>query len=144
MLFRSQSVIADHGQALTHIKRLMDPNYAGGALLDLGIYPISLIYMVLGKPDRITARGTLHNGVDANTSAIFEYEGGAQAILNTNLIVKSETSATISGSKARIEITGEFYRPTSMRVVYQDGSIKEFKNEYRGHGLREQIGRAHV
>ena len=35
-------------------------------------------------------------------------------------------------------ITGEFYRPTSMRVVYQDGSVKEFKNEYRGHGLREQ------
>ena len=133
-----QSVIADHGQALTHIKRLMDPNYAGGALLDLGIYPISLIYMVLGKPDRITARGRLLNGVDANTSAIFEYQNGAQAILNTNLIVKSETSATISGSKGRIEITGEFYRPTSMRVVYQDGSVKEFKNEYRGHGLREQ------
>ena len=87
---------------------------------------------------RSTARGRLLNGVDANTSAIFEYQNGAQAILNTNLIVKSETCATISGSKGRIEITGEFYRPTSMRVVYQDGSVKEFKNEYRGHGLREQ------
>ena len=83
-------------------------------------------------------RGRLLNGVDSNTSAIFEYHNGAQAILNTNLIVKSETCATISGSKGRIEITGEFYRPTSMRVVYQDGSVKEFKNEYRGHGLREQ------
>jgi predicted dehydrogenase len=132
------NVTADHGQALTHIKRLTDPNYAGGALLDLGIYPISFIYMILGKPERITAKADLVRGVDYQTSAIFEYPTGTQATFNTNLKVKSATSATISGSKARLELEGAFYRPTNMRLIYNDGTVKEFTNGYRGHGLREQ------
>ena len=132
------SVSADHGQALTHIQRLTDPNYAGGALLDLGIYPISFIYMVLGKPERITAKADLVGGVDYQTSAIFEYTNGAHANFTTNLKVKGPTVATVSGTKARLELDTSFYRPTNMRLIYNDGNVIEFKNEYRGHGLREQ------
>lgn len=132
------SISAEHGQALTHIPRLTDPNYAGGALLDLGIYPISFIYMVLGKPTRITARGEIVDGVDYQTSAIFEYQSGAHATFTTNLKVKGPTTATIAGSKARLELETSFYRPTNMRLIYNDGNVKEFPNAYRGHGLREQ------
>lgn len=132
------SVIADHGQALTHIQRLTDPNYAGGALLDLGIYPVSFIHMILGKPERITARGDVIGGVDYQSSAIFEYPNGAHASFTTNLKVKGPTLATVSGTKARLELETSFYRPTNMRLVYNDGHTVEFKNEYRGHGLREQ------
>ena len=132
------SVIADHGQALTHIQRLTDPDYAGGALLDLGIYPVSFIHMILGKPERITARGDLVGGVDYQTSAIFEYVNGAHASFTTNLKVKGPTVATVSGTKARLELETSFYRPTNMRLIYNDGNVVEFKNEYRGHGLREQ------
>lgn len=132
------SVTADHGQALTHIPRLTDPLYAGGALLDLGIYPVSFIYMILGKPERIVARGDLVGGVDYQTSAIFEYLSGAHATFTTNLRVKSPTAATICGTKARLELETSFYRPTNMRLIYNDGNTVEFKNEYRGHGLREQ------
>ena len=132
------SVQADHGQSLLHIKRLTDANYAGGALLDLGIYPISFIYMILGAPEKITAKGVLANGVDLMTSGIFEYSNGRQATFNTNMVAKSVTAACISGTKARIEIDGAFYRPTTLRIVYNNGDVKEFANEYRGHGLREQ------
>lgn len=132
------SVAAEHGQALTHIKRLTDPNYAGGALLDLGIYPVSFIYLILGKPDQITARGELVGGVDYQTSAIFQYQSGAQATFSTNLKVKGPTTATVSGTKARLELDTSFYRPTNMRLIYNDGTIKEFPNSYKGHGLREQ------
>ena len=132
------SVSAEHGQALTHIPRLTDPNYAGGALLDLGIYPVSFIYMVLGKPIKITARGEIVGGVDYQTSAIFQYENGAHATFNTNLKVKGPTTATIAGSKARLELETSFYRPTNIRLVYNDGNVREFPNAYRGHGLREQ------
>jgi predicted dehydrogenase len=132
------NVQADHGQSLLHIQRLTDPNYAGGALLDLGIYPISFAYFVLGKPEKITAKGVIENGVDLQTSAIFEYSGGRQAVINTVMNSKTPTSASINGTKARLELATSFYRPTDMRIVYNDGRIVEFKNEYRGHGLREQ------
>ena len=132
------SVSADHGQALTHIQRLTDPNYAGGALLDLGIYPVSFIYMILGKPEKVTSRAELVGGVDYQTSSIFEYSIGAHATFTTNLKVKGPTVATVSGTKARLELHTSFYRPTDMRLIYNDGNTVEFKNEYRGHGLREQ------
>ena len=132
------NVQADHGQSLLHIHRLTDPNYAGGALLDLGIYPISFAFFVFGKPEKITAKGVIENGVDLQTSAIFEYSGGRQAVINTVMNSKTPTTASINGTKARLELATSFYRPTDMRIVYNDGRIVEFKNEYRGHGLREQ------
>lgn len=132
------NVQADHGQSLLHIQRLTDPNYAGGALLDLGIYPISFSYFVFGKPSKITAKGVLKDGVDMQTSAIFEYEGGRQAVINTVMDAKTPTTASINGTKARLELDTSFYRPTDMRLIYNDGRVVEFKNEYRGHGLREQ------
>ena len=131
-------VSADHGQSLTQIQRLIDPNYAGGALLDLGIYPVSFIHMILGKPERIIARGDIVGGVDHQTSAIYQFPNGVQANFNTNLKVKSSTVATICGTKARLELDTAFYRPTNMKIIYDDGNTLEFKNEYRGHGLREQ------
>lgn len=132
------NVQADHGQSLMHIQRLTDPNYAGGALLDLGIYPISFTYFVFGKPEKVTAKGIIGNGVDLQTSAIFEYSGGRQAVINTVMNSKTPTTASINGTKARLELQTSFYRPTDMRIVYNDGRTIEFKNEYRGHGLREQ------
>jgi predicted dehydrogenase len=132
------NVQADHGQSLLHINRLTDPNYAGGALLDLGIYPISFAYFVFGKPEKVSAKGVVENGVDLQTSAIFEYSGGRQAVINTVMNSKTPTTASINGTKARLELATSFYRPTDMRIVYNDGRIVEFKNEYRGHGLREQ------
>lgn len=132
------NVQADHGQSLMSIKRLTDPNYAGGALLDLGIYPISFSYFVFGAPEKISAKSVIENGVDLQTSAIFEYSGGRQAEINTVMNAKTPTAASINGTNARLELATSFYRPTDMRLIYNDGRVVEFKNEYRGHGLREQ------
>ena len=128
------NVQADHGQSLMSIKRLTDPNYAGGALLDLGIYPVSFTYFVFGAPEKITAKSVIENGVDLQTSAIFEYSGGRQAVINTVMNAKTPTAASINGTKARLELGTSFYRPTDMRLVYNDGRIVTGK----------QIGRAHV
>ena len=51
---------------------------------------------------------------------------------------KTPTAASINGTNARLELATSFYRPTDMRLIYNDGRVVEFKNEYRGHGLREQ------
>jgi predicted dehydrogenase len=135
------NVEADHGQFLLdlEIPRLIEPALAGGALLDLGIYPVSFAHMVLGKPDRITATGVLTGkGVDSQTSAIFDYESGAQAVMTTTLITGTPCRATVTGTLGRIEIDRTFYNPANMRLVMRDGTTTEYPNTYRGHGLREQ------
>jgi len=141
VLGKIETVEADHGQRLAdqNIARLVDPQLAGGALLDLGIYPVSFAHLVLGAPLRITARAVMTDrGVDAQTSAIFDYENGAQAIINTTMIAQTPCRAVVSGLLGRLEIDRTFYNPTSMRVVLYDGTTTEYPNNYLGHGLREQ------
>jgi predicted dehydrogenase len=135
------NVEADHGQFLIDHEnpRLTEPALAGGALLDLGIYPVSFAHLVLGKPDKVRATGVLtEKGVDAQTSAIFDYKNGAQAVITTTLVAGTSCRATIAGTLGRIEIDTTFYNPAAMRVVMRDGTVTEYPNNYRGHGLREQ------
>ena len=135
------SIAADHGQNLPLPKyyRLHAPELAGGALLDLGIYPISFAYFLLGKPQSVVAKAEFTpTGVDSQTSMIFRYENGAHANLTTTLLAKSPCTATVVGTKGTIFIDGDFYTPTSMRLRKIDGSIAEFPKDYEGHGLREQ------
>ena len=135
------TVHADHGQRLAdqNIPRLVDPLLAGGALLDLGIYPVSFAHMILSNPTKITASGVLTDrGVDGQTSMIFDYSSGAQAILNTTMLEQTPCRAVVAGVNGRLEIDRVFYSPTSMRVSLFDGTVKQYPNTYVGHGIREQ------
>jgi len=135
------AVEADHGQRLSDYAnpRHWEPTLGGGALLDLGIYPISFAHMVLGVPDKIISSATFTDkGVDASSTVIFDYKSGAQAILTSNMMVSTPCRATICGTLGKIEIDRTFYNPTSMRVIMHDGTTTEYPNEYKGHGLRDQ------
>lgn len=135
------AVEADHGQRLSDYAnpRHWEPSLGGGALLDLGIYPISFAHMVLGVPDKITSSATFTDkGVDASSTVIFDYKSGAQAILTSNMMVSTPCRATICGTLGKIEIDRTFYNPTSMRIIMHDGTTTEYPKEYKGHGLRDQ------
>ena len=135
------TVHADHGQRLAdqNIPRLVEPSLAGGALLDLGIYPVSFSHMILGNPTKITASGVLTDkGVDAQTSMIFDYANGAQAVLNTTMIEQTPCRAVVAGVNGWLEIDRVFYTPASMRVNLFDGTVTQYPHTYTGHGLREQ------
>jgi predicted dehydrogenase len=135
------SVSADHGQNLPLPKyyRLHAPELAGGALLDLGIYPLSFAYFVLGAPQSVVAKGEFtETGVDSQTSMILRYDNGAHANLTTTLLVKSPCTATIVGTRGTLFIDGDFYTPTSMRFKKTTGEVIEIPKTYEGHGLREQ------
>lgn len=135
------AVEADHGQRLAdHANpRHWEPSLGGGALLDLGIYPISFAHMILGVPNKITASATFTDkGVDASSTAIFDYKSGAQAILTSNMMVSTPCRATICGTLGKIEIDRTFYNPAAMRVIIHKGKVTEYPNDYKGHGLREQ------
>jgi predicted dehydrogenase len=136
-----ETVAADHGQFIPYERaaRLWEPELGGGALLDLGIYPLTLAHLVLGVPSSITAQATLTDKkVDLQTSMILTYPSGAHAMLSCTMAVRSSVAAVIAGSKARIEIDGSFYAPTSFRLITRDGDVTNFPKNYEGGGLREE------
>ncbi len=135
------TVIADHGQYIPYSRapRLWEPSLGGGALLDLGIYSITIADIALGSPIKAHAHATLTDlGVDLQTSMGFEYSNGAHAILTCTMAARTSVTAMIAGDKARIEIDAPFYNPTSWRLITRDGEATEYPNTYKGHGLREE------
>ncbi len=141
-LGRIVTVQADHGQwfAYDPEHRLFAPRLGGGALLDLGVYPVSFASSVLGAPDRVTAVADMTDtGVDGQTSLLLQYAGGAQAVLTTTLWGAGPNRAAIVGTDARIEIDGTWYTPTSFSVLDRDDQLLErFDEPPVGHGLRYQ------
>jgi predicted dehydrogenase len=134
-------VVADHGQFIPYEKaaRLWEPALGGGALLDLGIYPLTIADIALGVPTNITASGVLTDkGVDLHSSAILTYQSGAQAIITSTMASRSAVTAVITGSKARLEFGEIFYKPTSMRLITREGVVTEYPNTYTHLGLREE------
>src|SRR5256884_1404164 len=132
------TVTADHGQWLARDPdfRLFAPELGGGALLDLGVYPVSFASMVLGKPDRIvTLIDPAFTGVDGQTSMLFGYASGAQAVLTCTSSANSPTRGAIVGTEARIEIDGEVYGPTSFTLISRTGDQTYFDAERVGRGL---------
>jgi predicted dehydrogenase len=135
------TVTADHGQWFPQDPefRLFAPELGGGALLDLGVYPVSFASMVLGKPDRIVSLiDPAFTGVDGQTSMLFGYASGAQAILTCTLFAKSPTRGTLVGTNARIEIDGDFYAPTSFTLISRTGERTDFDAPHEGRGLWHQ------
>ena len=133
-------VIADHNQwfARDPSHRLFDPALGGGALLDLGIYPVSFASMVFGTPTRVTAvSDRAFTGVDATTSAILQYDDGAHSVVTTSLEVAGPNRAVIVGTEARIEIDATFYAPTSFTLIARDGTkVERFVGSVEGRGMQ--------
>ncbi|GLR15570.1 Gfo/Idh/MocA family protein [Portibacter lacus] len=91
-------------------KRLCNKNLGGGSLLDIGIYPIFLSYLFLGKPIRMNAEAEYFpNGTDKNLVMLFDYENGEEAILNSSLQYFSPCDAYIYGDEGCIRIHGRWH-----------------------------------
>jgi predicted dehydrogenase len=132
------TVTADHGQWFPKDPsfRLFAPELGGGALLDLGVYPVSFASMILGRPDRIvTMIDPAFTGVDGQTSMLFGHASGAQAVLTCTSAAKSPTRAAIVGTGARIEIDGDFYTPTTFTLIPLLGGPYRFAQPHLGRGL---------
>jgi predicted dehydrogenase len=137
-----RAVTAEHGQwfAPDPEHRLFAPDLGGGALLDLGVYPVSFASMVLGTPSRVTAVSEpAFTGVDATTSVLLEHDGGAHGVVSTTLAAVGANTASVVGTEARVEIDRVWYSPTSWSLVDREGKILDRHDEpHDGHGLRHQ------
>lgn len=103
--------------------RWFNPALAGGALLDIGVYPAWFAHFVLGEPSTVTARGSLApTGVDRRSVLTLEYPSRALGVVTMSMDARTPMSASISGPAARIEYTGEFFAPSGLRLIAGDGT----------------------
>jgi predicted dehydrogenase len=121
------SVVADLGEYFRPdpAHRLFSRDLAGGALLDLGVYLMSLSSLLVGAPSRVTAVGQLTStGVDAQVCAILENGRGALSTLFTTLAAPTPTGAFIAGTKGTLRLDSPFYVPGRITVTSLDRSIE--------------------
>ncbi len=101
--------------------RLFNPDLGGGALLDIGIYPIYLSLLLLGYPIEIKALAAFTpTNVDATTSILLQYKNQATALLNCSISAQTRTEAFIYGDKGYIQIVGRFMEATQMILKKND------------------------
>ncbi|WP_326562321.1 Gfo/Idh/MocA family protein [Micromonospora sp. NBC_01796] len=109
----------------------------GGALLDLGVYPISLAHLVLGRPDHIRSWAALGpEGVDENTGVVFGYDSGAVASLSCGIVGATPLTATITGTTGRIELGEPFFRPSGATLHRAGAEPELLPAEVVGNGYQ--------
>lgn len=123
--------------------RLLNPELAGGTVLDIGIYPIFLAYLILGIPNRILSTSNFFKtGAEVQTSMIFEYPD-AQAILYSGLTSKSEMKAEISGRYGSIFIDPRWHETQGFSLVFEDHQ-ERFDLPTLGKGYAHEIQEVHA
>jgi predicted dehydrogenase len=112
----------------------------GGALLDLGVYPISFAWDILGEPLAITASARLGDtGADTEVATVMSHVSGALSTSLSTSRAAGPNTAHIVGTDARIDIDRVWYSPTSFRVVAADGTVlEEYVTEVEGRGMQYQ------
>ena len=143
-----RSLIADHTQDLPDdpAHRLNAMDLGGGALLDLGIYPLTFASELFGRPETVLAAASFKaTGADAQVATTFRYAGGqiAQTLSASN--TTGPNTATILGTLGRIDIDRVWYAPTDFRVLNSANEVIEsFSAEINGRGMHFQAAEAEL
>jgi predicted dehydrogenase len=104
--------------------RINDPALGGGALLDLGVYPVSFAHDLLGPVEAVAATAVLSGqGVDARTGITLRHANGATSNLFCALDTAGRNDAVLHGSAGRIEIDATFFTPGGFTVRDAEGEI---------------------
>ena len=123
-------VSADFGGSVEYdpTHRAYDPALAGGAMLDLGVYPVNLIHDLLGAPISVTAVGALApSGVDLRESIILNYpERRAQGTAMSTFVADTGRFASVTGTVGRIDFGPEYYGPASFTLTREGRRARDF------------------
>ena len=121
--------------------RLFNPELGGGALLDIGVYPLFLATLVLGMPVEVTAKAYLGaTGVDEDTAIILRHRNGALSHLHTTIRMGTKSEAFIYGETGTIHIHSRFHEMTSMSLLRegQRPTFFQFDNQVHGYTFEAQ------
>lgn len=106
MIGKSSVLTANLGYVISHVPRMMTPELAGGALLDLGVYPINFALMAFGTEiERISSSAVLlENGLDSQDSITFLYRDGKMAQLYATMLSQTDRMGVVSGDKGYLAV----------------------------------------
>jgi len=102
--------------------RSYNPGLAGGALLDVGIYPINFAQMIFREIPLEISSAIIPSitGVDEQSAYIFKYSSGSLAVMNSAVNVETQHNAWIYGSEGFIHMP-DFFHATKIHVQGKDG-----------------------
>ncbi|MFH8620967.1 Gfo/Idh/MocA family protein [Streptomyces vietnamensis] len=107
--------------------RLRDPAVGGGALLDLGVYPVSFAQLLLGEPSAVHAHARISpEGVDLNTGMLLGWDSGASALLSCSLEADTPLTASVTGTEGRIDVPRGFFFPERFTLRRNGHEPEEF------------------
>jgi predicted dehydrogenase len=123
--------------------RHFDLAVGGGALLDLGIYPVQLASLVLGAPHAIQAQAHIGTtGVDEVVTALMQHDGGRYSVVKAAISALLECTARVAGTLGAIELPAFMHCPTSVTLHSRAGT-EEIDCGWEGDGLRFQVAEVH-
>jgi predicted dehydrogenase len=115
------SIAVPEPERPTH--RLWDPAKGGGAILDLGIYPVQLAHLALGTPEVVHAEAVVNaDGIDEQTAIMLRHSGGAMSLLHTAVATRGSCSAKILGTEGTITLAPFFHATNSVRLQRSSGT----------------------
>jgi predicted dehydrogenase len=124
--------------------RLYDLALAGGALLDMGIYPATLAHLMLGKPERILSTAHLgQTGVDELNTAIWQYTDGTQAVLTSTQRLERPCDAFITGTQGYIKLHENFWHSRKLTLKQSGQAAEVVQIPYEGNGYGYQVREVH-
>ncbi|MBQ4818556.1 Gfo/Idh/MocA family oxidoreductase [Aquimarina sp. MMG016] len=122
--------------------RIIDIKTGGGSLLDMGVYPLFLAYVILGSPDKVLASANFYeSGADKQTSMILQYQN-AQAVLHSSFVSSSNMVATISGTEGRICLNSIWHETQSYSVIKNNHKV-DYQFPTKGKGFTYEIEECH-
>lgn len=120
--------------------RVIKRELGGGALLDLGIYPLSIATALLGPVKAVRALAEMGpSGVDLQTAFTLEHESGAQSACACSLKARTPCELTVSGELGHVRMNTQFHRATSISVALADGTAYQTPTPYLGNGYVHEI-----
>ena len=137
-----RQVQADLGVSATFdpTDRLFDPAQGGGALLDLGVYPVSFAQHFLGTPDRVTVSGSLApTGVEAEAGLLLGYDDGRAAALLVTLRGHTPGAAQIRGTEGWIDVPPRFHHPDRIVLTRHGHDPETLHRPARGGGYAHEL-----
>lgn len=122
--------------------RSLNVDLAGGSLLDMGVYPIFLSYLLLGKPEDVLARSKFFGtGAEIQTSMVFDYNE-AQAVLYSGFANNTDMKAKICGEAGELFIK-PIWHETQGFMLRKNGWEKDFHLPTTGMGFTYEITEVH-
>jgi len=129
------------GVAFDPAHRLYDLENGGGALLDLGVYPATFAYLILGPPDNVDTVGTLSPaGADDTVAMQWVYDGRPGAQLWASVPIAAPNEAAVLGTRGWIGFLPEAHRPSGLIVHNESGEYRIADSlAGQGHGYGPEI-----